>query len=316
MTNIYFETSNTLLNEFEDLQELQIEYYKKQVKLKKKLKECMNHGNALKDTTKDEEIKEMNAKLKQKHSMILNPGSKFVQYFLGSVNSLVLSGSEQRRFQFKKEYEEFKQKLTIMNLPLAILLLVFLKGRVWDTFYQLFMAYFYVSLALRESILRVNGSKIHRWWIWHHYLSIAISFTFISWPPTEIYRSLRWQFMSFSIYNGCVMLLQYYYQTQRLYVMMSLGKANKMDVVSTDVTDFNLLPFLIVLSFVGHLQQALMSIRLGYILYQNTWSAEWQTYVVGILFTAVATGNIITTSAIVRRKYWNKSSRKQKKEKN
>lgn len=37
------------------------------------------------------------------------------------------------------------------------------------------LLYYYVSMALRESILRVNGSRIHPWWLYHHYVSLVLA---------------------------------------------------------------------------------------------------------------------------------------------
>jgi TMPIT-like protein len=37
--------------------------------------------------------------------------------------------------------------------------------------------------ALRENILKANGSNIRTWWVVHHYLSIAVSLVLLLWPP-------------------------------------------------------------------------------------------------------------------------------------
>ena len=41
-------------------------------------------------------------------------------------------------------------------------------------FYWCWMLYFYAALALRENVLRANGSTIRKWWINHHYYSIGM----------------------------------------------------------------------------------------------------------------------------------------------
>lgn len=48
--------------------------------------------------------------------------------FLGSVNSIVLSGGTSRRLEFKSEYEDFKFKVTAANIPVTIILLFFVKN--------------------------------------------------------------------------------------------------------------------------------------------------------------------------------------------
>ena len=83
-----------------------------------------------------------------------------------------------------------------------------------------------MAVTLREHILWVNGSLIRRWWIWHHYLSIALTAVLLIWPVTPApwatndsnndnadhdhyndYRTgsywlFRRQFWAFSIYLG------------------------------------------------------------------------------------------------------------------
>ena len=54
--------------------------------------------------------------------------------------------------------------------------------------------YYYVSLALRENILRVNGSNIRPWWITHHYLSSFMSIVLLTWPEGENYNKFLPQF--------------------------------------------------------------------------------------------------------------------------
>lgn len=43
-------------------------------------------------------------------------------------------------------------------------------GRCW-------LLWFYTSLALRENVLRLNGSSIRKWWIRHHYYSMLLALT-------------------------------------------------------------------------------------------------------------------------------------------
>ena len=33
------------------------------------------------------------------------------------------------------------------------------------------MVYVYISMAAREGVLLLNGSRIRHWWLWHHYIS-------------------------------------------------------------------------------------------------------------------------------------------------
>lgn len=45
---------------------------------------------------------------------------------------------------------------------------------------HIWMLYYYVSLSLRENILKTNGSNIKTWWIIHHYLSSVMSITVLT----------------------------------------------------------------------------------------------------------------------------------------
>lgn len=81
-------------------------------------------------------------------------------------------------------------------------LFVFPNCRVLDTLFQLLLTYFYLSLALRENVLRANGSNIQRWWIWHHYVSLLLTMTMTTWPATETYNYFRLPFYMYALYAG------------------------------------------------------------------------------------------------------------------
>lgn len=48
--------------------------------------------------------------------------------------------------------------------------------------YLAWLVYFYVSMALRECVLLVNGSHIRPWWIQHHYWSAGSSLVMLALP--------------------------------------------------------------------------------------------------------------------------------------
>lgn len=73
----------------------------------------------------------------------------------------------------------------------------------------MFLSYFYMTLAMRENILRVNGSNIKQWWITHHYLSIILVLTMLTWPQSPVYDSYRFWFYLYAVYSGIVQVLQY-----------------------------------------------------------------------------------------------------------
>lgn len=80
-------------------------------------------------TSMQKSLKQHRESLRKYHTEILNPGSKFLQMFLGSVNSVVLNGHASRRYKFKQEYEDFKRKCTLWNIPIAFLLLLLFHNR-------------------------------------------------------------------------------------------------------------------------------------------------------------------------------------------
>ena len=159
---------------------------------------------------------------------------------------------------------------------------------------------------MRESILQVNGSRINTWWINHHYVSMLLVITMITWPETLIYQQFRTQFFIYSFYSSIVQLLQYQYQTQRLYVMKTLGKANQMDVANSDSTQVVLskqFMFLLPFIFGGQLMQFCNGARILYLCWQaNEWQ-EVQAYAVAAFFFVLTYGNFVTTIRIFKKKW-------------
>ncbi|KAI8029954.1 Tripeptidyl-peptidase 2 [Camellia lanceoleosa] len=85
------------------------------------------------------------------------------------------------------------------------------------------------GLALRENILRVNGSDICPWWIKHHYFAMAMALISLTWE-TQKQRGVQ-LFLQWAIMQGVAMLLQNRYQRQRLCTHIALGMARRMDIV-------------------------------------------------------------------------------------
>ncbi|KAI8030969.1 hypothetical protein LOK49_LG01G01491, partial [Camellia lanceoleosa] len=95
--------------------------------------------------------------------------------------------------------------------------------------YQAWLLILYTGLALRENILRVNGSDIRPWWIKHRYFAMAMALISLTWE-TQKQRGVQ-LFLQWAIMQGVAMLLQNRYQRQRLCTHIALGKARRMDVV-------------------------------------------------------------------------------------
>lgn len=83
-----------------------------------------------------------------------------------------------------------KQLLTIAVLfcrPLQLILIFLL---VW----------YYCTLTIRESILKVNGSRIKGWWRLHHFISTVVAGILLIWPQNEPWNEFRHTFMWFNAY--------------------------------------------------------------------------------------------------------------------
>lgn len=61
--------------------------------------------------------------------------------------------------RYKQEYEQFKMTVTLVILG-VISLSYFMPSRFLDSVSNFLMVWYYCTLTIRESILRVNGSKI------------------------------------------------------------------------------------------------------------------------------------------------------------
>ncbi len=190
--------------------------------------------------------------------------------------------------------------------------LFLIQSRAIEILFQVWLLYYYTTLALRENILRSNGSNINGWWIIHHYLSMAISISILTWgPDSSNYVHFLPQFMVFSLFQGAVQVMQNIYQSSKLYSLIAMGKASRMDVTSEVGVFWHigcspgltfLLPFLLfVQSFQLYNSYTLLEMAL-------TSSVEWQVWALGVFFLAVGLGNLSTTLWTYRQKWKTKQS--------
>ncbi|KCV70343.1 hypothetical protein H696_02670 [Fonticula alba] len=100
--------------------------------------------------------------------------------------------------------------------------------------FNFLVLYYYCTLSLRDHILLVNGSRIHSWWLIHHYLSALLSGILLVWPDLPNFPVTRQQINLFYIIVGAIQLLQFRYQMGRLRTLRTLGKRRPLDVVSGD----------------------------------------------------------------------------------
>lgn len=234
--------------------------------------------------------------------------SLFSRFFLGRVNVKVWSMRERERL--RDEYNKFKLRTTIifMGFPLFVLLSHYYLRHQWkDThwiniFHQLWLLYYYTSLALRENILLVNGSNIRRWWIRHHYVAALTCVVFLTWPPTPIYLRYLPQFTFMAFFQGVVQLLQLWYQQNRDYANRALGRAGHMDVsFSETLTEFPrelfiLIPFLFTanlwMCYLGYSLLMTFATELDLGIHWTEYREEAQVLVSGVLALIMGIGNI------------------------
>jgi len=228
-------------------------------------------------------------------------GSLFVRLFLGQVNVKQFRDGE--RFRLKQEYEKFKRKTNPQFMLFVFLLYAFPDSEMLVTAWQIWLLYYYTTLALRENILKVNGSNIKAWWIMHHYLSITGSFTMLLWPSTSsTFKVILPLFTYFSGAQGLVQILINRYQQGQLYKLVAMGKASMMDVAGEAEGWINdpgwtpsamfLLPFLLLVqSFQLFISFKLFSVTVSSTYYYK----EWQCVIIATVFLALGTGNLVTT---------------------
>lgn len=102
------------------------------------------------------------------------------------------------RFRYKDEYEKFKLVLSIIGFFLSLMNLV-TKRRSLELIFLFLLVWYYCTLTIRESILKVNGSKIKGWWRFHHFISTVASAVLLVWPNSETWYIFRPQFMFFNV---------------------------------------------------------------------------------------------------------------------
>ncbi|KAL8534716.1 hypothetical protein ACS0TY_010667 [Phlomoides rotata] len=159
---------------------------------------------------------------------------RFLRMFLGPIN--VRANSKDVQLKVKEEYNNFRDRTAYLFLCFPSLLLI-LRSWVWDgclpalpvQLYQAWLLYLYTGLALRENILRVNGSDIRPWWIKHHYFATVMALISLTWEietgPDCAQKQRGIQlFLKWAIMQGVAMILQNRYQRQRLYTRIALGK--------------------------------------------------------------------------------------------
>lgn len=230
---------------------------------------------------------------------------RFLKMFLGPLN--VRAKRKEVRLKVKEEYNSYRDRTAFIFLLFPSTLL-FLRSWMWGgcfpalpvQLYQAWLLFLYTNLALRENILRVNGSDIRPWWIYHHYFAMMMTLVSLTWeikgqPDCSSKQKGVKLFLVWAIMQGIAMLLQNRYQRQRLYTRIALGKAKRMDVVWGETSGVEgqlwlLCPLLFILqgfeAYIGLL--LLRTAFVGAVF-------EWQLVVCGALLVLMAVGNFANT---------------------
>ncbi|CAL9078436.1 unnamed protein product [Musa textilis] len=256
----------------------------------------------------DEELNKARYALNDDHAAFLLPNkaqARFLKMFLGPVN--VRATRKEVQLKVKEEYNNYRDRTAILFLLFPSILLI-LRSWIWEgclptlpfQLYQAWLLFLYTSLALRENILRENGSDIRPWWIYHHYCAISMALISLTWEikgqPDCTYKQRGVQlFLAWAIMQGVAMLLQNRYQRQRLYTRIALGKAKRMDVVWGETAGERgqlllLCPILFTLQgFEAYVGMLLFRVALV------DAASEWQAIVCGILLIVMAVANFVNT---------------------
>mmetsp|Transcript_19788 Transcript_19788/g.64325 ORF Transcript_19788/g.64325 Transcript_19788/m.64325 type:complete len:354 (-) Transcript_19788:48-1109(-) len=244
------------------------------------------------------------------------PYGLFMQLMLGTAAN-VQSLNQNERLQLREEYYLYRDRTTIQFTvyPALLLWLSAPEKGVPTTLlafllsaYFAWLLYFFTALALRENLLRVNGSGVRAWWIKQHYLSMLLNLVMLTTQPGLLEAGRRGsasplaefvvRLLGFSVLQGLIMFLQNKYQRKRLYTRIALGKASTMDIVGSQPSSLRgqltiLYPVLFTLQ---SLQLCIgLSALASSMASADLSKVEWQAVVAGAIFVLLGAGNAFTT---------------------
>lgn len=223
----------------------------------------------------------------------------YLQIILGDVNVSILNRNDKVRY--KDDYEKFKLILNVIGLIMAFINLWF-NFRALELAFMFLLVWYYCTLTIRESILKVNGSRIKGWWRTHHFISTVCASVLLVWPQGEPWQLFRTQFMYFNAYISMVQYLQFRYQKGVLYRLKALGERHNMDITIEGFHSWMwrglsfLLPFL----FAGYIFQAYNALTLYKLSFHK--DATWQIPVLSGLFAILFIGNTLTMLMVIPQK--------------
>lgn len=229
-------------------------------------------------------------------STLPRTGGKYLRVVLGNIDVSFLN--KDAKIKYKDEYEKFK---LISHIICFVVVLINLQVhfRPLELAYFFFLVWYYCTLTIRESILKVNGSRIKGWWRIHHVISIVTSGILLIWPDNTIWHEFRYQFFLYTIYSCIVQYLQFKYQSGQLYRLKALGKRKDMDITIEGFHSWMwrglsfLLPFL----FVVYIVQFINAVTLFRLCLYHPYT--WHVPALIVLFVVLCVGNTATTIMVV-----------------
>lgn len=254
--------------------------------------------------------------------------SVFMRFIVGKIQ--LKQFFEKDKLTLRDEYNKFRVRAAMIYVlfPLVVLFFHYYLRFVWkdthwiNVFFQLWVLYYYISMAVRENTLAENGSNIKNWWIYHHYLAAMATVVLLVWPATSLYEAYVPYLTTFAFYNGIVMNVQNYYHKTREYANRALGNIKNLDITYPEtITEVPkellvLLPFL----FIAQVWEIWLGLSLlKTFLFQTNVEKSWteyreelQIFSTGVLQLTMGVGNMVVTIQTIQKKR-NHSTRRAKK---
>lgn len=258
----------------------------------------------------DKRLKYLSKEMNIIHENKLRVGSLWLRFLVGRVSMKVWDDGT--KLQLKTEYHKFKYRTNFIFLIFPILQLIWSKyygsfSWVINQWHQIWLLYYYITLSTRELILKINGSKLHLWWIIHHQISSFGAFIclLIQRSAYERYWFLFELLPWMSLIVGGLQIWANKYQLKRHYVRLALGKDSYQDIALAESVineknaqsslEFNLLKMA---SYMTYLLELSAGIGLIVFVYINDTANghtfdlfQFEAYLCGICFVALGIGN-------------------------
>lgn len=270
---------------------------------RKRIRKCETHTDIETDLKYDidEKIEFRKNQLLRFRDTLPSNGELYLRIILGSLNVNLIE--KDARLKYKEEYERFK---LILNLIIFILsfITLFVDYKAVDAVLQFLLVWYHCTLTIRESILIVNGSRIHGWWRALQFITTIQAGIIILWPAGSSYMEFRKYFLLYTVYTAFLQYLQFYYQHSCLYRLRALGERYDMDVTLQGFHSWMwrglsfLLPFL----YFGYAFQ-LYNAHTLYQLYQRSDTHEWQVIFTSFIYFVIFLGNVVTTTLVATQKF-------------